>query len=127
MFRVFVVDDERIAQNNIIDALTNHTNWQVVSVFSSSVGLLNKAKELKPDVIFLDIKMPGETGLSIAKQLIALPQAPLIVFVTAFSEYALKAFELYAVDYLIKPFDDSRIAICIDKLETALNNTITPI
>ena len=127
MFRVFVVDDERIAQNNISDALANHTNWQVLSVFSSSVGLLNKAKELKPDVIFLDIKMPGETGLSIAKQLIALPQAPLIVFVTAFSEYALKAFELYAVDYLIKPFDDSRIAICIDKLETALNNTITPI
>jgi CheY-like chemotaxis protein len=83
MFRVFVVDDERIAQNNISDALANHTNWQVLSVFSSSVGLLNKAKELKPDVIFLDIKMPGETGLSIAKQLIALPQAPLIVFVTA--------------------------------------------
>lgn len=123
MFSVFIVDDEKSAQNNLIDSLQHHSNWQVKDVFSSGEELLDAVQANKPDVVFLDIKMPGSNGLVIAKQLISLGKPPLIVFVTAFSEFALQAFELYAVDYLLKPFDDERIAMCIKKLEATLSSS----
>lgn len=123
MASVFIVDDEKSAQNNLIDSLKHHENWHVKRTYSSGSGLLECVQTEKPDVVFLDIKMPGSNGLAIAKELISLNNPPLIVFVTAFSEYALRAFELYAVDYLLKPFDDARISMCIKKLEATLSNS----
>ncbi len=122
MFSAFIVDDEPIARDNLIDAIKNHKQWQIARTYSSGSQLIEDVERDSPDVVFLDIKMPGDSGLSLAKKLLAQPKPPLIVFVTAFSEYAIHAFELYAVDYLLKPFDDARIARCVDKLQQALTN-----
>lgn len=73
-----------------------------------------------PDLVFLDIRMPGATGLEVAQQLRALARPPRVVFVTAYDEYALQAFEADAVDYLLKPVSDERLARTVDKLRTAL-------
>ncbi|MEO1576626.1 MAG: response regulator, partial [Pseudomonadota bacterium] len=118
----FVVDDERMARGNLIDALGQHPRWRVLSEYASGATLVADAMARHPDVIFLDIQMPGDDGLALARQLLALKPAPLIVFVTAHSEYAVTAFELYAVDYLLKPFDDARFAQCVARLEHTLRD-----
>ena len=121
-YSVVVVDDEPMARANLVDALAKHDNWQVIQTFCSGAGLLQAVDEHQPDAVFLDIQMPGQDGLTLAKQLLTLSSPPLIVFVTAYSNYAVSAFELYAIDYLLKPFDDKRVSQCIGKLEAALGN-----
>jgi two-component system LytT family response regulator len=122
MFSAFVVDDEPRARDNLVHALRLHAKWQNIQTYSSGKTLLVEVERLEPDVVFLDVKMPGENGLVLARQLLKLSKPPLLVFVTAFSDYAVTAFELYAMDYLLKPFDDARMSICINKLEHALLN-----
>ena len=121
-FSAFVVDDEPLARSNLVDALQQHSKWQQIDVLSSGKNLLTQVQEKSPDAVFLDIQMPGESGLELARRLLNLEKPPLVVFVTAFSEYAVTAFELYAIDYLLKPFDDRRVTMCIEKLEQALDN-----
>lgn len=122
VFNVFVVDDEPLAQVNLIEAIGANDKWLVSKVFSSARDVLAETESHEPHVIFLDIHMPGESGLSLAGAILDLPNPPLIVFVTAFTEHAVSAFELYAVDYLLKPFDDKRMEMCLRKLEGMLNN-----
>ncbi|MEO0575673.1 MAG: LytTR family DNA-binding domain-containing protein [Pseudomonadota bacterium] len=122
MFSAFIVDDEAMARGNLVDALRHHPRWSTSQTFASGKNLLEDVTQQAPAVVFLDIQMPGEDGIAIAKQLLQLRDAPLIVFVTAFSEHAVAAFELYAVDYLLKPFSDARLAQCIAKLEHALDH-----
>lgn len=122
MFSAFIVDDERMARGNLMDALGRHARWRVSGDYASGASLVADVAVQRPDVVFLDIQMPGDDGLSLAKQLLAIEPAPLIVFVTAHSEYAVTAFELYAVDYLLKPFDDQRFAQCVARLENTLND-----
>jgi two-component system LytT family response regulator len=93
-----------------------------VQTFSSGKTLLLDVEKSNPDVVFLDIRMPGDDGLTLARKLQTLENPPLIVFVTAFSDYAVTAFELYALDYLLKPFDDHRVAICVKKLKKVLSS-----
>lgn len=121
-YKAFVVDDEPMARSNLSDALTQHQNWQHVCTYSSGRTLKADVLRDKPDVVFLDVQMPGDDGLSLARTLLTLPQPPIIVFVTAFSDYAVTAFELYALDYILKPFDDPRVALCLEKLESVLSN-----
>lgn len=121
-YRAFIVDDEPLARTNLVDALQIHGSWQHIDTFASGKNLIEKVMDKEPDVVFLDIQMPGDNGLELARKLLKLEKPPLVVFVTAFAEYAVTAFELYAIDYLLKPFDDKRMAICIQKLEQALNN-----
>lgn len=121
-FSAFILDDEPKGRANLIDALAQHDEWTSVQTFSSGKTLLADVVNAKPDVIFLDIQMPGDDGLMLAKQLQALEHPPLIVFVTAFADYAVEAFELYALDYLLKPFDDKRVAICVKKLKQVLSS-----
>lgn len=120
----FIVDDEPMARGNLVVSLQEHSGWSDLSTFSSCESLIANVIRQRPQVIFLDIQMPGDNGMSVARKILTLPHPPLIVFVTAHSEYAVAAFELYAIDYLLKPFSDERLAQCVAKLEYALNNEL---
>nr|XP_061804795.1 sensory transduction protein LytT-like [Nerophis lumbriciformis] len=115
-----IVDDEPLARANIREALRVAPKWQVVRELSSSADALPTIRKLAPQVVFLDIHMPGQSGIEIAHQLLALEQPPLVVFVTAFDQYAIQAFELFAFDYLLKPFDDERFKKTLDRIERSV-------
>ncbi len=120
--KVLLVDDEPLARINIREALQPYSNWQVVGELSSGQSIAAVMKQLQPDVIFLDIQMPGENGIEIAQKLMQSEGFPQIIFVTAYDEYAVNAFELCALDYLLKPFDDERFSQSIKRLEHVLNH-----
>ncbi|MCX7553646.1 LytTR family DNA-binding domain-containing protein [Marinicella sp. S1101] len=119
--KALIVDDEALARINIRAALQEHSRWQVVAELHSGRELFKVIESTQPDVIFLDVQMPGKNGLMLAQEIMALKHAPLVVFITAFDEYAVNAFELSAVDYLLKPFDDERFAQTIMRLESQLS------
>ena len=109
-----VVDDEPLARRGLIHLLDNEPNISVVADFGQPARALEYITAHQPDVVFLDIHMPGMSGLQLAQQL-ATPQ-PSLVFVTAFDDYAVRAFEHYAVDYLLKPIDPRRLAAAVTAL-----------
>lgn len=117
-----IVDDEPMARLNIRDALSPFSQWQIVGELGSAGELHEQVALRKPAVVFLDIQMPGTSGLDAAKRLVAdYPQVH-IVFVTAFDNYAIEAFELYALDYLLKPFDNERFEHCLKRAQCAIEN-----
>ena len=96
--------------------LENVDAVEIVGVCHNGIDALSIAKKQKPDVIFLDIEMPGLTGLQVADQLTSWKNQPLIVFATAFDQFALDAFKVDAVDYLLKPFDEEDIVRVMQKI-----------
>ena len=111
--KAVIVDDERLARNRLRSLLAEHTYLQVVAEADGVQASLAAIESAKPDVIFLDIQMPGETGFDLVNRL-ARPVK--IVFVTAFDEYAIRAFEVNALDYLLKPVSPERLARAVEKL-----------
>jgi two-component system LytT family response regulator len=95
--------------------LTEHPEVEVVAEATNAAEGIQKIDELQPDLIFLDIQMPGKTGFDMLAEL---EKSPHVIFTTAYDEYALKAFEVNALDYLLKPIDPGRLADAIHKLET---------
>lgn len=120
-----VIDDEDAARFNIRDALNAHANWTIVGEASNGNDGLTLIDNTNPMVVFLDIQMPFRDGLSLAQQLMKRDDCPIVVFVTAFDNYAVQAFELYALDYILKPFDTPRFAATIERVEQALSFTST--
>lgn len=118
-----VVDDEPLARLNVRNAIDHKSNWKIVGELGSNSGLNDLIERTKPDVLFLDIEMPEEDGLSIAKRLLDLDDCPIIVFVTAYSEYAMDAFEVCAFDYILKPFNNERFFACLSRVENILNHS----
>ncbi len=109
MLRVAVVDDELLARHRIGDLLKKQASVEIVSSVGNGIAAVTMIRELRPDLLFLDVQMPGMTGLEVVAEIG--PEAmPVTIFVTAFDQFALKAFELSALDYLVKPFDDERFA-----------------
>jgi two-component system LytT family response regulator len=107
--RVMIVDDEQLAREHIEDRLAHEENVEIVGTADNGDDAVEAIRRLKPDLVFLDVQMPGRTGVQVAETL--LPEGmPSVIFTTAFDQYALKAFELAAVDYLVKPFDDDRFS-----------------
>jgi two-component system, LytTR family, response regulator len=118
MIRVLVVDDESPARNRLKRKLASFADLEVVGEASHGREALEKISELRPDVLFLDIEMPELDGLGVAA---SLPEpAPLVVFVTAYDEFALKAFETSALDYLVKPVTSVRLAQTVERLRSRL-------
>jgi len=115
--RAAIIDDEPLARLNISTALSSISRWKVIAEFNGAEAAMIGLPELQVDVVFLDIKMPGQSGLELASSLQDLPNAPLIVFVTAHDDYALQAFELFAFDYLLKPFNNDRLKVAVDRVE----------
>jgi len=104
--RVFIADDEPLAREHIIDRLAHEEDVEVVGTADNGDDALTEIRRLHPDLVFLDVQMPGLTGMEVAEQLGE--EMPRTIFCTAFDQYAIKAFEVAAVDYLLKPFDDER-------------------
>ena len=112
--RAIIIDDERLARNELRKLLLEHPEIEVVSEASNADEGIEKIDELHPELIFLDIQMPGKTGFDMLAEL---ERAPHVIFTTAYDEYALKAFEVNALDYLLKPIDPGRLADALHKLE----------
>src|SRR6185503_5180154 len=115
MMRVLVADDEAPARGKLQRWLSEQADIEVVAESQDGLGAAEAIERLKPDVVFLDIQMPGLSGLEVAAQL-EQETAPLIVFVTAFDEHAIKAFELNAIDYLLKPYDKDRLLKTLSRI-----------
>lgn len=124
--KAIIIDDERLARQELKSLLAAHKDVEVIAECSDALQAKEKINELKPDLIFCDIQMPGKSGLELAEEISATID---VVFVTAHDEHAIKAFELNAFDYLLKPVQAERLAETIKKLsvkETASrldNNT----
>ncbi len=108
MIRVLIVDDEAPAREKLRRWLGEQEGLEPVGEASDGLAAAQAIESLRPDVVYLDIQMPGLSGLEVAAQLEP-DSAPLIVFVTAYDEHAVKAFDLNAVDYLLKPYDKDRL------------------
>jgi len=112
-----IVDDERLARNELKKLLEQHPEIQIVDEASNVDEAVEKIDLLRPDLIFLDIQMPGKTGFDLLAEL---EKAPRVIFTTAYDEFALKAFEVNALDYLLKPIDPVRLSDAIQKLRTEI-------
>jgi two-component system, LytTR family, response regulator len=107
--RVLIVDDEPLARLRIEDLLRAEPGVEIVGASEDGVEAVEHIRALRPDLVFLDVQMPGATGLDVVAR-IGPETMPATIFVTAFDQHALAAFEVAAVDYLVKPFDDERFA-----------------
>ncbi|HMN17040.1 MAG TPA: response regulator [Ignavibacteriaceae bacterium] len=111
--KALVIDDERLARTELIRLLEPFKEIEIIGEAVNAEDAHNKISELNPDVIFLDIQMPGKSGFELLEEL---DNVPKVIFTTAYDEYALKAFEFNALDYLLKPIEPSRLADSIKKL-----------
>ncbi len=112
--KTLIVDDNDLARSRLKRLLSAHEKFLVIGEAADGLMAQNKVVELKPELIFMDIEMPFLNGIEVARNLGAIK--PLIVFVTAFDAYAVRAFEVNAVDYLLKPIQNSRLIASLDKI-----------
>ncbi len=121
--RAIIVDDERLARNELKRLLENFPSIEVIGEASNTDEASQLIEELQPDVAFLDIQMPGKTGFEWLEEWDGF--LPEIIFTTAFDEYALKAFEVNALDYVLKPIELARLSESIQKLESRFKRTLS--
>ncbi len=113
MLKVILIDDERLARSELKRLLQEFPDVEVIGEAANAEEAIEKIEALNPDLIFLDIQMPGKTGFDLLTQL---EKAPHVIFVTAYDEYALKAFDVNALDYLMKPVEPKRLADALLKV-----------
>ena len=118
--RTIVVDDEQLAREELCFLLHQLGGIEVVAQAGNGVEALTVIEEYQPDVVMLDVQMPGLTGFEVARRVIQAGLESQIVFVTAFDQYALDAFEVNAVDYLLKPVEPGRLGTAIDRVRKRL-------
>ena len=118
--RYLIVDDELPSRTNLRLALAAHPDWRLVAECDGTAAARAALAAQDVDVIFLDIQMPAESGLVLAREISRDAAPPLIVFVTAYSEHAVDAFEVHALDYLLKPLNDARLAQAVERIGAML-------
>lgn len=111
--RALIVDDERLARKELMKLLEDHSSIEVIGEAQNADEAFEMIETLNPDLLFLDIQMPGKTGFQLLEML---DSVPLVVFTTAYDEYALKAFDVSALDYLLKPIQPERLAEAVAKI-----------
>ncbi|HEY0029802.1 MAG TPA: LytTR family DNA-binding domain-containing protein [Bacteroidia bacterium] len=111
--KAIIIDDERLARQELKSLLSAYSEIQVVGEAANVEAGIESIKQLKPDVIFLDIQMPGKNGFELLEEISGVPD---VVFVTAYDEYAIRAFEVNALDYLLKPVQPNRLAETVKKI-----------
>jgi two-component system LytT family response regulator len=123
ILKAVIIDDERLARNELRRLLARHPEIDIVGEAASAQQARETLDDLESDLLFLDVQMPGETGFDL---LASLDSVPLVVFTTAFDEYALRAFEVSALDYLVKPIDPKRLARTVERLHAMIQGTPEP-
>lgn len=122
LIRCFIVDDEPPAVEELRFILSRIEYVEVVAAAGSASTAIAAARELKPDVIFLDIQMPGGNGFHVAKQVADLSPPPFIIFATAYDQYAVRAFDQGAADYILKPFSEDRVRKSLRRVKEMIRN-----
>lgn len=117
--KAIIIDDERLARAELRKLLLEFPEIEIVDEAANAEEGVQKIESHNPDLIFLDIQMPGKTGFDMLSEL---DQAPQVIFTTAYDEYALKAFEVNALDYLLKPVEPKRLADAVEKLKRSSNH-----
>lgn len=125
VIRVLVADDESIMAAEL-SSMVEEAGCQVAGVAHGGQETLDLVEKLVPDLLFLDIKMPDMDGLTVAKRLADLPRPPVVVFATAYDDFALQAFAVNAVDYILKPFDERDIKRVLQKYRKLFAGTLRP-
>jgi two-component system LytT family response regulator len=115
MIKAIIIDDERLARNELKKLLADFPEIEVVAEAANANEGIEKIENLEPELIFLDIQMPGKTGFDMLAEM---DRTPNVIFTTAYDEYALKAFEVNALDYLLKPVEPKRLADAIQKFHS---------
>src|SRR6185503_15053790 len=113
--RAVLVDDEQLARDELGFLLGQHGGVEVIGQAGNGLEALTTIDRLQPDVVFLDVQMPGLTGSEVARRLLEGRGASHIIFVTAYDQHAIEAFEVNAVDYLLKPVDQSRLEVAVER------------
>jgi two-component system LytT family response regulator/two-component system response regulator LytT len=127
--RAVIVDDEQLARDELAYLLAQRSGVEVVGQAGNGVEALDTIARLEPDVVFLDVQMPGLTGFEVARRMLdwdAGAPSPSIVFVTAFDQHAIEAFEVNAVDYLLKPVDPARLETALERARKRLTSERAP-
>jgi len=119
--RILVVDDERLPRQRLIRLLEEIPNTECVGECANGRSAIDAIESLLPDLVLLDMRMPGMGGLEVARALTG--HVPFIIFVTAYDEHALSAFEVHAIDYLLKPVERERFTAAIDRARTLVSST----
>jgi two-component system LytT family response regulator len=124
--RALIVDDEPIARRTLEKLCQASPDLEVIGQSRHGAEAIDAIRTLKPDIVFLDIEMRDVGGFAVIEQ-IGIEHMPLVVFVTAFDRYAVRAFEVNAVDYLLKPFDETRFEAAMKRVRERLTGGITPV
>jgi two-component system, LytTR family, response regulator len=117
--RALVVDDEPLARSNVTVLLERHADIELIGECGSGAEALETVRNTKPDLIFLDVQMPECDGFDVL-EILGADLPPAVIFVTAYDEYALRAFEAGVLDYLLKPFDDARFTLAVERAKEKL-------
>jgi two-component system, LytTR family, response regulator len=118
--KVIVVDDERLARKELISMLAQHPALEVVAECGNTTEATEAIEKYNPDLVFLDVQMPGKSGFDLVNELDSMPP---VIFVTAFDEFAIKAFEVNALDYLLKPVSAERLESALKKIATQTSHS----
>ncbi len=122
LLRAVLVDDEELARRYLRELLDPHDTIEIVGECANGFEAVKAVRELEPDLLFLDIQMPKLDGFEVLE---LLDQRPAVIFVTAYDEYALQAFEVHALDYLLKPFAAERLAECLRRVGALVGRSST--
>lgn len=124
--KCLIVDDEALARDRLARLLEQCDAAQVCGEAASGEQALDAVQRLRPDVVLLDIRMPGMDGVEVARHMLNLEQTPAVIFTTAYGDHALQAFETHAVDYLLKPVHPQRLQQALDKAQRLSRDQIGP-
>lgn len=119
--KVILVDDEKAGLENLHYYLSKYGNIELLGMYQDPLEALQGIIELKPDAVFLDIMMPEMSGLEAASEILKFEEGIKIVFVTAFDDHAIKAFELNAIDYVLEPYSDQRIEMAVNRINRLMH------
>lgn len=115
MYRVIIIDDEAPSRDELKFLLEKQSDIKIIAECDNGIIAFEMIRKLQPDIIFLDIQMPGKSGIKVAEEILSGKNIPAIIFVTAYDKYAIKAFDVNAIDYLLKPVEKNRLDIALNK------------